>query len=343
MLLLAPACAFAVAALLTALLLKTRWQWALDEPNERSLHSGVVPRTGGLAIMAGALAAAVLISAAGGRLPLWQIGAPVLLLVLLSLVDDRHSLPVRVRLPAHLLAALWLVLFLALAGGGVAWLWVPILVIGVAGFANLYNFMDGANGLAGGMTVFGFSAYGLALSAIGLNAGAGDPALAALCFALAAAAAGFLCFNLRGKIFMGDAGSVPLGFLAAAIGVQGWVAGHWSCWFPLLAFAPFALDGTVTVLRRMLRRERFWEAHREHYYQRLVRMGWSHLQLAGAAYALMALCGAGALWALEAAPASLALIFATIGLLFVVLALLVDAAWRRAQIQQAQSQTRQPS
>ncbi|MDB5807719.1 MAG: glycosyl transferase 4 family protein [Betaproteobacteria bacterium] len=329
--LIAPACAFAMALFITWLMLRTRWQWALDKPNERSLHTGVVPRTGGLAIIAGLCAAAVMIAAAGGRLPLWQIGAPVLLLVLLSLIDDRRSLPVRVRLPAHLLAALWFVLILALAGGGVAWVWVPLLVIGVAGFANLYNFMDGANGLAGGMAVFGFTSYGLALSGAGISEGAGDPALAALCFAIAAAAAGFLCFNLSGRIFMGDAGSVPLGFMAAAIGVQGWAAGHWPCWFPLLVFAPFALDGTVTVMRRMLRRERFWEAHRQHYYQRLVRLGWSHSQLAAAAYALMALCGAGALWALEAPPIWFALIFATIALLFVVLALLVDAAWRRAQ------------
>ena len=342
-LLIAPGAALVASLALAFMLLKSRRQWAVDKPNERSLHSSIVPRTGGLAIVGGAAVAMALIAAAGSRLPFWPLLAPAIFLVLLSLIDDRYGLPVRLRLPAHLLAALWFVLFLALPGGGIAWVWVPVLVIGVAGFANLYNFMDGANGLAGGMTVFGFSTYGLALSGNGLNAGAGDPALAALCFALAAAAAGFLCFNLRGKIFMGDAGSVPLGFLAAAIGVQGWAAGHWSCWFPLLAFAPFALDGTVTVLRRMVRGERFWEAHREHYYQRLVRMGWSHMQLAGAAYALMALCGAGALWALEASPACLVLIFATIGLLFVVLALLIDAAWRRAQIQQAQPQTRQPS
>ena len=324
----APACAFAVAALLAAVLLRTRWQWALDTPNERSLHNVVVPRTGGLAIMGGTLAAAVLISAQGGRLPWLLVGVPVVALVLLSLVDDRYGLSVRVRLPVHLLAALWLVLPLALGGGGVSWWWAPVLVIGVAGFANIYNFMDGANGLAGGMAVFGFASYGLALSGIG--GGEGDAALAALCFALAAASAGFLLFNLRGRIFMGDAGSVPLGFLAAAIGVQGWSAGHWSCWFPLLVFAPFALDGGVTVLKRMARRERFWEAHREHYYQRLVRMGWRHGQLAAAAYALMALCGAAAIWALDAVPHLFVLIFATIALLFIVLALLIDAAWRRS-------------
>jgi len=323
---LAPALSGGLALLLTALLLKTRWQWALDTPNERSLHQNVVPRTGGLAIMGAAGAGAALILLLGGRLPIWSIGLPALALVLLSLIDDRHGLPVRVRLPVHLLAALWFVAPLALAGG-VPWPWLPVLVVGVAGFANLYNFMDGANGLAGGMAVFGFGSYGVAL--LGVGGGEGDPALAALCFCLAAAAAGFLCFNLPGRIFMGDAGSVPLGFLAAAIGVRGWVAGHWSCWFPLLAFAPFALDGSVTVLKRMARRERFWEAHREHYYQRLVRMGWSHARLAACAYLLMAACGAAAIWALVAPPPVLALIFATIALLFIVPAVFVDSRWQR--------------
>jgi UDP-N-acetylmuramyl pentapeptide phosphotransferase/UDP-N-acetylglucosamine-1-phosphate transferase len=324
---LAPAIAFIVALACTALLVRARWQWAMDTPNERSLHSTVVPRTGGLAIVVAVLAAIVSIAMQGGRLPLWFICGPAAGLVLLSLIDDRTSLPVRMRLPVHLVAAFWFTLPLVLADGGVSWPWVPVLVIGVAGFANLYNFMDGANGLAGGMALFGFASYGLALTSLG--GGDGDPALAALCFALAAAAAGFLCFNLGGRIFMGDAGSVPLGFLAAAIGVQGWAAGHWPCWFPLLVFAPFALDGTVTVLRRMARGERFWEAHREHYYQRLVRMGWSHAKLAGAAYALMAACGAGALWALTASAMVMAAIFATIALLFILPALLIDRAWRR--------------
>lgn len=323
----APLLAFGLAFAATLILLRARWQWAMDTPNERSLHSNVVPRTGGLAIMAGMLGAALLIAGQGGALPWLSTIAPVLGLIALSLVDDRHGLSVRVRLPVHLLAALWFVLPLFLAGGGIAWPWLPVLVIGVAGFANLYNFMDGANGLAGGMAAFGFTAYGLAL--LGLGGGLGDPALAALCFACAAAAAGFLCFNLHGRIFMGDAGSVPLGFLAAAIGVHGWAAGHWPCWFPALVFAPFALDGTVTVLRRMLRGERFWEAHREHYYQRLVRMGWSHGQLATAAYVLMALCAGAGLWALNAPDTVFAAIFATMAAIFIIPAVLIDRAWRR--------------
>jgi len=325
----APAVAFAIALALTALMLRARWQWALDTPNERSLHDRPVPRTGGLAIMLGAGAAFALIAWAGHRVPLWawSICLPALLLVLLSLFDDRHNLPVRVRLPVHLLAALWCTVPLVTFGGGAHWVWLPVLAIGVAGFANLYNFMDGANGLAGGMGVFGFGAYGIALSGM-VGGGAGDPAQAAWCFALAAACAGFLCFNLAGRIFMGDAGSVPLGFLAAAIGVHGWAAGHWPCWFPLLVFSPFALDGSVTVLKRMAQGERFWEPHREHYYQRLVRMGMSHARLAACAYVLMALCAGAALFALDAPAAGLALIFATIPVLYAGTAVVIDRRWQ---------------
>jgi UDP-N-acetylmuramyl pentapeptide phosphotransferase/UDP-N-acetylglucosamine-1-phosphate transferase len=307
-------------------MLASGWQWALDRPNERSLHDRPVPRTGGLAIMGGALAAVIVILLSGARLPLWSACVPALLLMALSLVDDRHSLPVWVRLPVHLVLALWFGLSLVLAGGGASWLWLPVIVIGVAGFANIYNFMDGSNGLAGGMAVFGFGAYGFAL--MGPD-GAADPGLAALCFALAAAAAGFLCFNWSGRIFMGDAGSVPLGFLGAALGLKGWAAGHWPVWFGPLVFAPFVLDGGVTLVRRVLRRERFWEAHREHYYQRLVRMGWSHARLALSAYALMTLCAAGALFAVSA-PASLQTgIFATIALLIAGIAIVIDRRWRR--------------
>jgi UDP-N-acetylmuramyl pentapeptide phosphotransferase/UDP-N-acetylglucosamine-1-phosphate transferase len=318
--------ACAVSLLLVVLMLALRWHWALDHPNERSLHSTPVPRTGGLALMLGVAGAIAAILALGGRVPLWSVCLPAALLMLLSLLDDRHNLPVWVRLPAHLTLALWFGLSLVLAGGGASWPWLPVIVLGVAGFANLYNFMDGANGLAGGMAVCGFATYGYAL--FGAD-GVVDPGLAALCFSLAAAAAGFLCCNLSGRIFMGDAGSVPLGFLAAALGLKGWTAGYWPVWFGPLVFAPFVLDGGVTLVRRVLRRERFWEAHREHYYQRLVRMGWSHARMAGAAYALMAACAAAALLALQVRPAAQAGIFATIALLFAGIALAIDRRWQR--------------
>jgi UDP-N-acetylmuramyl pentapeptide phosphotransferase/UDP-N-acetylglucosamine-1-phosphate transferase len=329
---LAPLAAGITSALLIALMLRLRWDWALDQPNARSLHDKPVPRTGGLGIMAGAAVAVGVLLAQGAQLPLWSICLPAALLTALSLADDRYNLPVWARLPVHLLLAVAFAVSLLLAGGpafsgSAVWLWIPVTVIGVAGFANIYNFMDGANGLAGGMAAIGFTAYGAALIQ---NELPGSAALAWLCFALAAAAAGFLCFNFSGRIFMGDSGSVPLGFLAAALGIEGFAAGRWPFWFAPLAFAPFVLDGGATLIKRALRRERVWEAHREHYYQRVIRMGWSHARLALAAYALMGVCAGAALLARFGTQSARAPIFATITVFFAVLAGVIDRRWRKA-------------
>ena len=89
------------------------------------------------------------------------------------------------------------------------------------------------------------------------------------------------------KIFMGDAGSIPFGFLAATLDIHGALAGLWSWWFGLLVFSPFIVDATVTLIRRLARRERIWIAHREHYYQRLILSGWSHRKTVCSYYLLM--------------------------------------------------------
>src|SRR6185436_356022 len=95
--------------------------------------------------------------------------------------------------------------------------------------------------------------------------------------------------------FLGDVGSIPLGFLAGGLGLLGWRNDLWPLWFPLLVFGPFIGDATLTLVRRLLRRERVWHAHREHYYQRMVRMGFGHRGTAWTAYAVMALCAGAAL------------------------------------------------
>jgi UDP-N-acetylmuramyl pentapeptide phosphotransferase/UDP-N-acetylglucosamine-1-phosphate transferase len=194
--------------------------------------------------------------------------------------------------------------------------------IAVVAMTNFFNFMDGANGLAGGMAVAGFATYAIAAWDVA-------PGLAATATALAAAAAGFLSFNLSGRIFMGDGGSVPLGFLAATLGLEGWRRGLWPAWFPPLAFAPFVVDASLTLARRVLRRDRFWEAHREHYYQRLVRSGWSHARLAAWGYVLMLACAAAALFAraVEGAPRVVA--FATISICIGSACVLIDLRWHR--------------
>jgi UDP-N-acetylmuramyl pentapeptide phosphotransferase/UDP-N-acetylglucosamine-1-phosphate transferase len=261
----------------------------MDRPNERSLHQIPVPRSGGLAVMAGVLAAC---------LPGWPthavLVAGALVLAALSFADDWRGMPIVLRFGVHAAcAAAFTVLALPALSLPVQVATAFLIVWAI----NLYNFMDGSDGLAGGMAVFGFGTFAAAFAI------AGDGALATLSLGIAIASAVFLKANFHpARIFLGDVGSVPLGFLAGALGAVGIAAGHFAAWFPFVVFAPFFVDATSTLLRRLLRGERFWQAHREHYYQRLVRMGWGHRRTAMAEYALMAASAASALVALYLPP-----------------------------------------
>jgi phospho-N-acetylmuramoyl-pentapeptide-transferase len=254
---------------------------ALDRPNERSLHAVPTPRVGGI----GVVVAAIPIAMVGADAELAAVLACALALAVVSAIDDLRSLPVGVRLAAHLAAAAFAVVELGPAGAISV-----VVVLAIGWMTNLFNFMDGADGLAGGMAMIGFSAYAIAAHA------AGQPTLAVACVAIAAGAAGFLAHNFPpARVFLGDAGSIPLGFLAGALGFAGYARGAWPAWFPVLVFSPFVADATITLVRRVLRGERPWRAHRDHYYQRLVLAGWSARRLAFAWYALMIAADAAAL------------------------------------------------
>jgi UDP-N-acetylmuramyl pentapeptide phosphotransferase/UDP-N-acetylglucosamine-1-phosphate transferase len=317
MLALAPIAAFVVALLAARLLLTPAGRrLALDEPNERSLHAHPVPRTGGIAIVAGVAAACALVQP-GVVVTL----AAALALAALSFIDDVAGLPTLARLAAHVAAAA-AVLFYQL--GYAEPVLFTVFVLAIAWYANLYNFMDGSDGLAGGMALFGFGAYAIAALLSGADT------YAALCGSIAAAAAGFLVFNFPpARLFMGDVGSVPAGFLAGALGVVGWSRGYWPMWFPLLVFAPFVCDATLTLLRRLLRRERVWQAHRDHYYQRLVRMGFGHRGTAFIEYAAMAVCATIALFARRESSAVQAAALAFAAAALIAVAFWVDLRWAR--------------
>jgi UDP-N-acetylmuramyl pentapeptide phosphotransferase/UDP-N-acetylglucosamine-1-phosphate transferase len=278
----------AIAWLAIAILLRSAWSTGLaDHPNERSLHSTPRPRIGGIGIGLAVIPFAAALSTG----PLTTIFAAALALALVSLADDLRSLPVAARLCAHGIAAA--VAMAAIAGwpaNAQAWgVWL-VGALAIAWSANLYNFMDGSDGLAGGMAVIGFGACAIAAFQ------AGQPSLATLSLAIASASAGFLAHNFPpARVFMGDAGSIPLGFLAAAIGLLGIGVDAWTPAFPLLVFSAFAVDATVTLLRRLAAREAVWRAHRSHYYQRLVLSGWPPRRLAWSAWGLMASAAASAL------------------------------------------------
>lgn len=309
-LLLAAAAAFSVSGLLTLALAHRPQLLArlIDAPNERSLHAAPIPRTGGIAVLAGLLATALPGLALLAPASDWAwIGAAATLVAAVSYLDDRGEVAPQYRLGAHAAAAL------LLAAGGLAWdelqlpgmswalpgwLAVVATLLYVVWMVNLYNFMDGMDGFAGGMAVFGFAALAW------LGWAGDDPGFALAAVTAAAAAAGFLLGNFPpARIFLGDLGSTGLGLLAAALSLLGAGRGLFPLWVAWLAFSPFIVDATWTLLARLVRGERVWQAHRSHHYQRLVLAGWSHRRTLLRSYLLMAACALTAAAAVGLQPA----------------------------------------
>ncbi|HKK22439.1 MAG TPA: glycosyl transferase family 4 [Pseudohaliea sp.] len=264
----------AVLAVAVYLRLARSRRW-LAEPTARGAHAAPTPSGAGLALFAALAAALLLADAPPGpyALPL----AVTFSLVLVGFVDDLRHLPAALRLAVYGAAALlgtgWLV-----TGAGAAGLliWLP-LAFTVLAFTNFYNFMDGIDGLAALQCV---SAAGLA-AWLGATAGA-SPGYLFLCLALAGVHAGFLLYNRPpARLFMGDAGSIPTGFLLAVLAVAGpWREGLSPvCWPILLAL--FTCDAGLTLLFRALRGAPLAQAHREHLYQRLARRWGSHGRVDG--------------------------------------------------------------
>jgi FlaA1/EpsC-like NDP-sugar epimerase/UDP-N-acetylmuramyl pentapeptide phosphotransferase/UDP-N-acetylglucosamine-1-phosphate transferase len=288
--------------------LSASWLNLVDYPNGRSLHDRPTPRVGGVAILLSAVAGFVgggLIGIVptpeiGGETAwvLWVAGA-TLLVAAISLTVDLTELPVWIRLMVHSLAAAAIVFGAGLriteisvpsiGSAPLGATAAPVTILFLMWMANLYNFMDGLDGFAAGMTAFGygFIAYAAFRSS--------EPALGVAALLVVAATLGFLPYNWpKSKMFMGDVGSVPLGFLAGALILHGTQRGSFDLWAALLCFAPFVVDASVTLGRRLLRGERVWRAHREHFYQRLVLAGWSHRRTVLAEYAIMVSCGVSA-------------------------------------------------
>ena len=301
--LLAACLAFIVALLATRHICNPESRFhILDHPNERSLHTHPVPRTGGVAILTG-IAAGTLLLYGITDLYLATVGwvaSGATIVAALSLIDDRQKLPVWARLLGQVMGVGLIViggLWLRTIGlPGVTWEWPRAIGMAVSMLyllwtVNLYNFMDGMDGFAAGMAVIGFSAFAL------LGAQAGNTAFMATSLIIAAAAAGFLVFNFPpARIFMGDGGSATLGLLAGGLSLWGTRDGVFSFWVALLVFSPFIVDATVTLLRRLGHGERVWQAHKSHYYQRLVLCGWGHRKTVLYEYTLMLACGVSALF-----------------------------------------------
>jgi UDP-N-acetylmuramyl pentapeptide phosphotransferase/UDP-N-acetylglucosamine-1-phosphate transferase len=178
------------------------------------------------------------------------------------------------------------------------------------------------------MSILGFGAYSYA-SVVAANADA------PMMLAVPAAMLPLLVFNLPpAKIFLGDVGSVPLGFLAAVWGIAGWRSGSWPAWFPVLVFLPFIADASLTLIRRIVQGKRIWEPHRTHFYQKLVQLGLGHRGTLALYSALMAGTSLTALAALLRAPGVGGLLLGfwacVLTLLFIGIACAWSASERRA-------------
>lgn len=275
----------------------------VDQPNARSLHNRPIPVSGGIAILA-ALALSLLCACFFYMpvQPLLWLCLSGLLIAVISLLDDWRQVAVVYRLFIHFLAALLLLwqgqLWLtALTLPGLMWiapqeLLMFISLLFVVWMVNLYNFMDGMDGFAGGMTLFGFGTLAI-FGALG-----GQFIFMLVNLLIISAVAGFLVFNFPpARIFMGDVGASTLGFLAAALSLWGQQLAIVPLWIALLLFSPFIVDATVTLLRRLFQGEKIWLAHKTHYYQRLVQLGWGHRRTVLWEYGLMVACSVSALLA----------------------------------------------
>jgi UDP-N-acetylmuramyl pentapeptide phosphotransferase/UDP-N-acetylglucosamine-1-phosphate transferase len=285
----------AMAYLLVRVLIAYARRRLLDIPNNRSSHTRPTPRGGGLAIVIVVLVGAMawIATRFGMRAPLvafWITGTGI---AAVGWLDDVRSLRASTRLAAQAVAT---ACFLAIAGGfeevglPVAGVWflghaggLALAFVWIVGITNAFNFMDGIDGIAGSQGAVAGAAW------IGAGGLLGEPLLAGLGALIVAANLGFLAHNWPpANIFMGDVGSTFLGFTLGAMPLLAQRQHPSLALFAGLAVAPFVIDACITFLRRLMRGVPVWQAHREHFYQRLVIQGWPHRR-ATLLYAALAL------------------------------------------------------
>lgn len=258
----------------------------LDRPNARSSHDTPTPRGGGLGLLVVLLPVWVACSAMvpatvpGYFQAIWLIPLAALLLMVVSLVDDIRTLAPGPRLAAQFICVLggaFLIpgpVFQGLLPGPVDTL---VAAIGWVWFINLFNFMDGIDGISGVEAI----AIGLGIALIGVATNNALDLLHVQALVVAAAAAGFLIWNWHpARIFLGDSGSIPLGYLLGWLLLSLAASGAWhaAAILPLYYLA----DATITLFRRIARGEKPWEAHRDHFYQAAIKRGLPHSRVSSA-------------------------------------------------------------
>lgn len=252
----------------------------LDRPNDRSSHTVPTPRGGGIAILALVLPLWFVIAALYPDMAptLFAVGTGAAVLAYISWLDDRRDLTPLMRLAVQMGVVAAALTFCFPGERSITQGLVPLVLERVVlffawvWFMNLYNFMDGIDGLSGVQTC----ALALGCGAVAmLQLFEIDQWMPWVSVTVMAACIGFLRYNWApAKLFMGDVGSVPLGFLMGYLLIELALQG---CW-PAAVILPlyYLVDATWTLLRRLARRQKIWQPHREHFYQRAVQRGWSH-------------------------------------------------------------------
>lgn len=297
-----PLGALVLSVLITKRLLgKNAWLDLVDTPVERSLHIQPTPNGGGIAILTSILVLGALATYLyPGYHAIGVIALCILIVGSISLYDDLKGVRPAHRLIVHSLAAILLIIsgfkWSSLELPGLLFYW-PETVVSIVSYLfivwliNLYNFMDGIDGFAGGMAVIGFGTF----SIFGFIWE--EWYFMLLSMIIASSAAGFLVFNFPpAKIFMGDIGSSVLGLLVAVFALWGTKERIFPLWISILIFSPFIVDATVTLIKRAINKERIWEAHNNHFYQKLTKSGWGHKKTVLVEYFLMIMCSASALF-----------------------------------------------
>ncbi len=282
-----------------------RWG-AVDRPNARKVHKGVMPRLGGLAVYAG-FVTAVLVTIQPTR-SLYGLLLGMTLIMLLGALDDIRGLSPRVKLAGQVAAALVLlplgvqVYFVTNPFNGhivdLGWLGIPITIFWVVAVTNAVNLIDGLDGLAGGVSCIA----ALTMAVVGWTqwqvfGAAGQREVIMLALMLAAALLGFLRYNFHpAKIFLGDSGSMLLGYTLAVMAIMGLTKSVTavSVLVPLVILGIPLLDTFFAVLRRYHRHRPIFQPDKEHLHHQLLALGLSHRQAVLVIYGISALLGASA-------------------------------------------------
>lgn len=285
--------AVVVSALLTGIVRKLALAHGLlDVPNARSSHSAVTPRGGGVSMALVTTAASVVLALLGTlqlNLLVTLVGGGTAVAVI-GFLDDRHAASAGIRLAVHFAAAFWALIWI----GGLpsllfddqilhlGWAGDVLAVLGIVWTLNLFNFMDGIDGIAASEGAFVAGGGALLTLLVGSSAG-----ISAVGLVLGGTCVGFLLWNWPpAKIFMGDVGSGYLGFVIGVLALAATRDNPSALWTWVILGAVFFVDATVTLVRRLLRGERIYEAHRSHAYQWLARRWGSHKRVTTAVLVL---------------------------------------------------------